>query len=152
MNGEKIRGKEVKEKLDIPFDSFVEACDEYGIWHLKSNSSLYPMVMSNLSQEQNWRSERFEVIYLLCRGMWAVFLILLLLYLVSICLYVPIWITIRGPEVYSIDILPIIMLLSLALIALIFLIASKDYKKTMIGYVLSDFCVYVQSKEVGSHD
>jgi hypothetical protein len=106
---------------------------------------LYPLVTATLSSKGSGRANGFQARYSFCRGMWAVLLILSLLYF-SV-LHAPI-----GPKalVYEPIILQVldrdelgILIWAMVFLSFAFMDASGDYKKHYVEYLISDFCAAV---------
>jgi hypothetical protein len=110
---------------------------------------LYPMVTAKLSQEGSGRANGFQARYSFCRGMWVIFLLLMLAYIsvlvsplsLSALDYEPVILQLLSNSELRL-VLYIMLPLSLA-----FMDASGDYKKHYIEYLISDFCSTVDTEE-----
>lgn len=155
---------------NIAYDQFRERCkEEFGIDIARFDKTstdaivldgyvefrqLYPMITATLSSQGSGRANGFQARYSFCRGMWVVFFLLLLFYLGV--LYSPIT---PGALMYKPLILKAmteqelgVMMWIMFILSIAFMDASGDYKKHYIEYLISDFCVAVEQREVQGKD
>lgn len=103
---------------------------------------LYPLITSQLSQEETMLSQRFQAIFSFCRSMWVTSFIitigyvwvLLNMYPNSESEYIPLGVDLLPSEIRPITI-PLVTLLA----TFAFLISTGKYKRHFVEYLMSDF-------------